>query len=223
MLTDKSFRQMREQMVEKQLVARDITDTRVLAAMGRIPRHHFVPKNAQAYAYQDSALPIAEGQTISQPYIVAFMTEKLALRGHERVLEIGTGCGYQTAVLCAAAGYVYTLERHARLAAAADRVLHALGFDNVDIHVGDGSQGLPDMGPFDRIIVTAAAPAAPGPLCWQLDPNGGRLVIPVGDKSKQRIHVIKRRGDKLKIERSMPVRFVPLMGRYGFKPDDAAV
>ncbi len=223
MLTDKTFQQMREQMVEKQLIARNITDSRVLAAMGHIPRHHFVPHKAQSYAYQDSALPIGEGQTISQPYVVAFMTQKLMLKGHERVLEVGTGCGYQTAVLCATAGYVYTLERHARLAAEADRVLHALGISNVDIHVGDGSQGLPDMGPFDRIIVTAAAPVVPGPLCWQLDPNKGRLVIPVGNKSKQCIHIIKRRGDKLKIKRSTPVRFVPLVGRYGFMQDDVSV
>lgn len=212
----------RHQMVETQLAARGIVDERVLEAMRRIPRHLFVHPNLAGHAYEDTPLPIAGGQTISQPYIVAFMTEALRLRGTERVLEIGTGSGYQTAVLCALAAHVYSLEYLPRLAAAAADALAQLGVTNVEIHVGDGSQGLPDMAPFDAIIVTAAAPAVPGPLRTQLAPDGGRMVVPVGGRDAQDLLRVTRHGDRWRIEKLLPVRFVPLRGRYGFSapPDD---
>lgn len=204
-------------MVDEQLHGRHITDPRVLAVMRRVPRHLFVPEDVQYLAYNDGPLPIGENQTISQPFIVAAMTQMLQLQGCERVLEIGTGCGYQTAVLCELAQHVYSLERFARLAERAAQQLHRLGYTNVDIHVGDGSQGLPDMAPFDAIIVTAAAPSLPGPLCWQLEPAHGRLVIPVGDSKNQQLQRVWRRDDQFKVEQLMPVRFVPLVGRFGFK------
>lgn len=207
---------LRRQMVESQLVARGIADRRVLDAMRRIPRHLFVHPDLARQAYDDAPLPIAGNQTISQPYVVAFMTEALRLRGTERVLEIGTGSGYQTAVLCALTAHVCTLEYLPRLAATASDTLARLGCDNVEIHVGDGSQGLPDMAPFDAIIVTAAAPAVPGPLRSQLAPDGGRLVVPVGRHDAQDLLRVTRQGDRWRIEKLLPVRFVPLRGRYGF-------
>lgn len=217
MLTEEAFSALRERMIEEQLAARHITDSRVLAAMRRVPRHRFVPEEVQDLAYDDGPLPIGENQTISQPFIVAAMTQLLQLKADEEVLEIGTGCGYQTAVLCEMARYVYTLERYPRLAARASQILHQLGYENVDLHVGDGSQGLPDMSPFDAIIVTAAAPSVPGPLCWQLNEDGGRLVIPVGDAKHQQLQRVWRRGDQFKVETVMSVRFVPLVGRFGFR------
>ncbi|PJF20729.1 MAG: protein-L-isoaspartate O-methyltransferase [Phototrophicales bacterium] len=213
------FAALRQKMVDEQLKARDIRDMRVLQAMNHVPRHEFVPPELQHLAYQDKPLPIGENQTISQPYIVALMTQMLQLEGHERVLEIGTGCGYQTAVLCELAAYVYSLERFALLADRASTTLARLGYDNLDIHVGDGSQGLPDMEPFDAIIVTAAAPSIPGPLVSQLSPNQGRLVVPVGDSKGQHIYIVQRIGDKNKVKRTIPVRFVPLIGRFGFRDD----
>lgn len=217
MLTEEAFRALREQMVEEQLAARQITDPRVLEAMRRVPRHQFVPEEVQDHAYEDGPLPIGDDQTISQPFIVAAMTQLLHLQSHERVLEIGTGCGYQTAVLCEIAAYVFTLERHPRLAERASQTLHQLGYKNVDLHIGDGSQGLPDMSPFDAIVVTAAAPSVPGPLCWQLNPDGGRLVLPVGDAKHQELQRVWRRADQFEVDKVMTVRFVPLVGRFGFK------
>lgn len=219
------FRALRHKMVETQLAARGITDERVLDAMRRVPRHLFVHPDLAEQAYDDTPLPIACRQTISQPYIVAFMTQALHLHGTERVLEIGTGSGYQTAVLCALAEKVYSLEYHQRLAQAAAETLAQLGITNVEIHVGDGSQGLPDMAPFDAIIVTAAAPAVPGPLRTQLAPDGGRLVVPVGGRDGQDLLRVTRWDDRWRIEKLLPVRFVPLRGRYGFSvpPDNDGV
>jgi len=207
----------RSRMVVMQLAMRGIEDNRVLAAMRDLPRHLFVPAEMQPYAYTDQPLNIGEGQTISQPYIVALMTQMLNLTGIENVLEIGTGSGYQTAILCHLAKHVYTLEYHPRLAGRAARVLSHLGYNNVDIHVGDGSQGLPDMAPFDAIIVTAAAPALPGPLRAQLSTEGGRLVIPVGSRDNQHLERVTRHGSSWSIEQTERVRFVPLLGRYGFE------
>ncbi len=217
MLTNHFYRSLRHQMVETQLIKRGIHSPRVLEAMRKVPRHRFVPHEMRQYAYTDAPLPIGEKQTISQPYVVALMTEMLNLKGHERVLEIGTGCGYQTAILCELADYVYTLERFPRLADRADINLHRLGYENLDIHIGDGSQGLPDMKPYDAIIVTAAAPSIPGPLAAQLNPNGGRLVVPVGNNQTQHLYLVERNGDDHQIEQGVSVQFVPLIGLYGFK------
>jgi len=208
---------LREKMVETQLKARGIYDPRVLDAMRRIPRHEFVPPQHRHLAYEDQALEIGENQTVSQPYIVALMTQMLRLSGHERVLEVGTGSGYQTAVLCALVEHVYTLEYYPQLADRASRVLSRLKINNVDLHIGDGSQGLADMAPFDAIIVTAAAPALPGPLRSQLNSQGGRMVLPIGDRSEQYLEIITRQGNRWEMEQMMRVRFVPLIGRYGFK------
>ncbi len=205
-------------MLANQLRARGIHDTRVLDAIRSVPRHEFVPENLRADAYSDTPLPIGSDQTISQPFIVAYMTQLLGLTGREYVLEIGTGSGYQTAVLCKLARYVYSLERYRSLAERAAHTLHRLEIKNVDIHVGDGSQGLPDMAPFDAIIVTAAAPSIPGPLQAQLSPRGGRMVIPVGDAERQHLERVIRNGDRWHFERDIAVKFVPLVGRYGFTP-----
>jgi len=217
MLMPDPYLNKRGEMVEKQLIARGIRDERVLNAMRTIPRHQFVSAALAHLAYRDCPLPIGENQTISQPYIVALMTELLQLQGHERVLEVGTGSGYQAAVLCELSAYVYTVERSIILAERAGGLLARLGYNNIDVHVGDGSQGLADMAPFDAIIVTAGAPALPGPLASQLNPNGGRLVIPIGKQSSQYLHCIIREGDNWRTERVLAVRFVPLIGRYGFK------
>jgi protein-L-isoaspartate(D-aspartate) O-methyltransferase len=219
-LTEEQLRELREDMVNQQLRARSIHDTRVLDALRRVRRHEFVPPELQHLAYQDAPLPIGENQTISQPYIVAAMTQLANLQGHERVLEIGTGSGYQTAVLCELADYVYTLERYPLLADRAAEVLARLGYENVDIHIGDGSQGLPDMSPYDVIIVTAAAPSIPGPLVSQLSPEGGRLIIPVGERTQQRLQIVRREGSRCYVQQSTHVRFVPLVGQYGFKVEE---
>lgn len=214
-----SFYSARYDMVAHQLRARGIHDEAVLDAMARVPRHEFVPELYRADAYRDCPLPIEREQTISQPYIVALMTQALHLKGGERVLEVGTGSGYQTAILCEMAPEVFSLERFHRLAAHAAETLDRLGYDNVEIHVGDGSQGLPDMAPFDAIMVTAAAPEAPAPLCLQMNPRGGRMVIPVGDDKAQFLELITRRGNAWEYKRIASVRFVPLVGRFGFNQE----
>lgn len=210
-----SYTLLRSEMVMKQMRTRGISDSRVLDAMRRVPRHEFVAAELHHLAYRDCPLPIGDNQTISQPFIVALMTQMLGLKGNEVVLEVGTGSGYQTAVLCELAGQVYSLECHPRLAGRAATTLAALNYNNVEVHVGDGSQGLPDMSPFDAIIVTAAAPAVPGPLRSQLNPNGGRMVIPVGGEENQYLELITRHGNRWHMERAISVRFVPLVGRYG--------
>ncbi|MCZ7539514.1 MAG: protein-L-isoaspartate(D-aspartate) O-methyltransferase [Anaerolineae bacterium] len=210
---------LRERMVREQLVARDIADPRVLEAMRRVPRHAFVPEPFRARAYEDGPLPIGNDQTISQPYIVALMTQMLELKPADVVLEVGTGSGYQTAVLCELARFVYSLERYPALGERASAALTHLGYHNMEVYIGDGSQGLPDQAPFDAIIVTAAAPAIPGPLRTQLA-NGGRMVIPVGDRFQQMLQRVRRNEEAWRVEALIPVMFVPLYGRHGFAPSD---
>jgi protein-L-isoaspartate(D-aspartate) O-methyltransferase len=217
--SEEQFSLLRQRMVREQLAVRDITDARVLQAMRAVPRHLFVAPEWQSLAYEDGPLPIGHDQTISQPYIVALMTQLLQLNGTETVLEIGTGSGYQSAVLANLARQVFSVERIAALARQAAERLAALGVDNVEIHVGDGSQGLPDQAPFDAILVAAAAPAAPPPLTAQLGP-GGRLVLPVGTREGQALERWKRNGETWHIERVSPVMFVPLVGRYGQSEDN---
>lgn len=202
-------------MVRQQIEQRGIRNPRLLAAMRRIPRHLFVHRDLWERAYEDGPLPIGSGQTISQPYIVAAMTELLELTGSENVLEIGTGSGYQAAVLAELCHTVHTVERHADLAGQAQSVLAALGFRNVFVHVGDGTLGWPPDAPYQAIAVTAAAPHIPRPLIDQLD-EGGRLVIPVGDRSGQTLERWRKRQGRILREKLFPVAFVPLRGRHGW-------
>jgi protein-L-isoaspartate(D-aspartate) O-methyltransferase len=202
-------------MVEEQLRARGIRDQRVLQAMAHVPRHEFVPEEHRAEAYDDHPIGIGEGQTISQPFVVAAMLEFLALRPEDVVLEVGTGSGYQTAVLAELARQVYSIERIALLAERAKAVLQRLQYANVTVVQGDGSQGLPEAAPFDAIVVAAAAPRIPRPLFDQLR-DGGRLVFPVGDGSAQELQLIRRIGDSASTAHLDGVRFVPLIGRDGF-------
>ncbi len=205
----------RKRMVEEQLLRRGIYDDHVLGAMRCVERHLFVPYEQRYLAYADGPLPIGLGQTISQPYIVALMTQLLQLKGTETVLEIGTGSGYQGAVLATLARQVHTIERHAALANYAERLFKDLGIDNIRVHIGDGSLGLPNYAPFDGILVTAAAPHVPKPLFEQLKDNG-RLVIPVGSRYGQYLECWKRQGEGLTKESITPVAFVPLIGQHGW-------
>jgi protein-L-isoaspartate(D-aspartate) O-methyltransferase len=216
MSTEEEFAQLRETMVVEQLVDRNIIDPRVLDAMRRVPRHLFVPEQFREAAYGDRPLPIGFQQTISQPYIVAFMLEALQLSGHEIVLEIGTGSGYQTALLAELSAFVYSVERNRDLSRQAGKLLADLDYDNVEIYSGDGSQGLADMAPYDAIIVGASAPSIPGPLLSQLR-HGGRLVMPVGGRRAQYLERIWYTDDNWNVERLLKVVFVPLVGRYGFQ------
>jgi len=205
-----------ERMVRLQIEARQVRDRRVLDAMRRVPRHLFVPSGGRASAYEDRPVAIGHGQTISQPYIVAFMTELLELQGGERVLEIGTGSGYQTAILCELCAEVYSIERIPQLAERARATLEDLGCRNVQIRLGDGGDGWPERAPFDRILVTAAAPALPPALRDQLGDNG-LLVLPVGDlKGAQELVVARKVGSTVTVRESIGCRFVPLLGRGGF-------
>jgi protein-L-isoaspartate(D-aspartate) O-methyltransferase len=202
-------------MVERQLRGRDIRDERVPAAMERVPREAFLPPDLRKRAYDDAALPIGDGQTMSQPYMVARICEALALRGTERVLDVGTGSGYQAAVLAELAAEVDTIERIAELADDARRNLARAGYDGVRVHVGDGTCGLPQRAPFDAIAVAAAAPAMPARLYEQLEARG-RLVVPVGRRGIQHLEVIVRSPEGPAVVRSVPCRFVPLVGEEGF-------
>jgi protein-L-isoaspartate(D-aspartate) O-methyltransferase len=202
-------------MVRSQLQRRGITDTRVLQAIREVPRHAFVPPEWRHEAYSDAPLPINDEQTISQPYMVAIMTQSLALQGSERVLEVGTGSGYQAAVLSRLVARVYSIEYFPRLAEKAGAVLQRLGYTNVGVITGDGGLGLPAYAPYHGIIVTAAAPHVPQPLLMQLA-EGGRLVIPVGSATNQELLIITRRGADYPQERSVPCRFVPLLGQEGW-------
>lgn len=203
---------MSEGWIDEQLVARGIRDARVLDAMRRVPREAFVPEASQALAYADRALPILGGQTISQPFMVAVMTEALMLQGGERVLEIGTGSGYQAAILAELAVEVITIERRPELADAARTTILSLGYTNVDVIVGDGTLGLLARAPFDRILVTAGAPRVPDALTQQLSARGGRLVIPVGSSEQQWLRVIVRDGDRFDDTTRDACVFVPLVG-----------
>lgn len=209
------YQAARKRMVEGQIAARGITSPKVLEAFLEVPRHLFVPKTQQIYAYQDRPLPIGLNQTISQPYIAAYMTDLVQLTREESVLEIGTGSGYQAAILGNLADQVYTVERHPSLAERAIRQLGKLGYDNVHVHVGDGTYGLPDFAPYQAIMVTAAAPEVPPPLLGQLD-DGGRLVMPVGGRGGQVLLLYRREGKKYHREEIAPVAFVPLIGKHGW-------
>jgi protein-L-isoaspartate(D-aspartate) O-methyltransferase len=197
-------------MVARQLRARDIVDERVLAAMEHVPRELFVPERRRRHAYDDAALPIGCDQTISQPYMVARICQELALHGHERVLDVGTGSGYQAAVLAELAAEVHTIERIPELAESARELLAETGYERIHVHVGDGTLGLPEAAPFAAIAVAAAAPQLPEALYDQLEARG-RLVVPVGGAEEQRLEVVVRSPEGPAVTRSVPCRFVPLV------------
>ena len=204
-----------ERMVAEQIRARGVADPRVLAALRRVPRHRFIPEHLWSQAYADYPLPIGEDQTISQPYIVALMTEILELKETDRVLEVGTGSGYQAAVLAELAATVFSIDRKGGLADQARSILDSLGYRNIRIRVGDGTLGWPQEAPFDGILVTAGAPQVPRPLVEQLA-GGGRLVIPVGDRFTQTLTRVRQTGEGLKFEYYGGCRFVRLIGKYGW-------
>ena len=204
-------------MIDEQLVRRGVTDPRVLAAMRRVPRHRFVEEPLRERAYGDHPLPIGEQQTISQPYIVGLMTSLLELSGAEKVLEVGTGSGYQTAVLAELARRVCSIERIATLATRARALVEALGYTNVWIRVGNGTLGWPDEAPFDRIVVTAGGPSVPPPLFEQLA-AGGRMVLPIGDAQAQTLTVVERVDGEMRTRACGDCMFVPLVGKYAWEP-----
>jgi protein-L-isoaspartate(D-aspartate) O-methyltransferase len=216
MLEKKEYAAQLEEMIEKQLRRRGVHDAAVLAAMAEVPRHEFVSEDVRAHAYDDLPLPIGSGQTISQPYIVAAMTAALHLRPGDRVLEIGTGCGYHAAVLSRLAKEVFTIERRPELASSASATLARLGYSNAHVHCGDGTLGLPELAPFDAILVAAAAPAVPKPLLAQLA-EGGRIILPVGDTQHQELQLIEKRGDAFPMKMLEGCRFVPLLGYHGWQ------
>lgn len=214
----RDFDKERQAMVEEQILRRGIRDPRVIDAMGRIHRHLFVIPEHQAEAYEDRPLPIGEGQTISQPYMVAIMTQSLELTGRERVLEVGTGSGYQTAILAELALKVYTIERIPPLMDRAKKILADLGYANIQFRTGDGTRGWPEEAPFEGIIVTAGAPEIPRTLTAQLA-NGGRLVIPVGPRYSQTLYKVTREGNRFHEEDVTGCVFVPLLGAFGWKEE----
>lgn len=208
----------RRRMVEE-LQRFGIRDERVLSAMGKIPRHLFVPEHIRHLAYEDTPLPIGHGQTISQPYIVALMTEALGLTGQEKVLEIGTGSGYQTAILCELSREVFSIERIPELAEGARERLEELGYGNAHIRVGDGTLGWPEEAPFHRIIVTGGLPEVPKPL-WEQLAEGGRLVAPIGGRYDQYLWVYTKERGRAHKRALCPCTFVPILGEHGFPPDE---
>lgn len=205
----------RRQMVREQIARRGLSEARLLAAFEAVPRHLFVPDDHRHLAYADGPLPIGWGQTISQPYIVALMTSLLELQGDERVLEVGTGSGYQAAILSRLAAEVHTVEWVPELGAGAEKLLKELGLNNIHCHIGDGSLGWPEAAPYDGILVAAAAPGVPQPLLDELR-DGGRLVIPVGGSGYQMMQVWTKRGDQSDFREVTPVAFVPLRGKHGW-------
>ena len=215
-MSEDEFAAVRRRMVDTQIEARGVSDPLVLEAMRRVPRHRFVPQGLWDQAYNDYPLPIGEDQTISQPYIVALMTEALELRSTDRVLEIGTGSGYQAAVLAELAAEVYSIDRLASLAENAKKVLAVLSYKNFHVRVGDGTLGWPEEAPFEAILVTAGAHQVPRPLVEQLA-LGGRLVIPVGDRFSQTLTRIRKTKEGLKYDYMGGCRFVRLIGEYGWK------
>ncbi len=204
------YAELRNRMVVEQIASRGVSDPRVLAAMRKVPRHEFVPEEYRDLAYRDTPLPIGYGQTISQPYIVAYMTEQLHIGKEDTVLEIGTGSGYQAAVLAELASEVYTIEIIPELAERAKKTLRRLGYNNVHVRIGDGYKGWPEHAPFDAIILTAAPPRVPQPLLDQLK-EGGRLIAPVGEDYQELVLIRKENGEILR-ENLIPVRFVPMTG-----------
>lgn len=214
--SEMQFAAAQKAMVEEQIRRRGVTDEMVLQVMETVPRHEFVPLSLRDCAYQDEPLPIGAGQTVSQPYIVAYMTAALELKGTEKVLEIGTGCGYQAAVLAGLATQVYTVEFQPSLADPARERLERLGYGNVQVFTGDGSAGWPEHAPYDGILVAAAAPQVPHPLLEQLA-KGGRLIVPVGNEDEQTLMTVTRRDQEMISKRLGACRFVPLLGRYGWR------
>lgn len=210
-----NYSKARERMVRQQIAARGIRAERVLDAMRSVPRHLFVPLESRHSAYMDGPLSIGQGQTISQPYIVALMTEALELKGHERVLEIGTGSGYQAAILSQLASHVYTVERIPELASRAQDLFRQLGYDNISIHVGDGTLGWLEHALYEAIIITAAAPEIPRPLTDQLA-EGGRLVAPIGGSWSQSLVRVRKQRGHLRRQELTSVAFVPLIGQHGW-------
>lgn len=213
------YTRLRTEMVAEQIARRGLRDPRLLAAFQRVQRHLFLPPPLRSHAYEDRPLPIGQNQTISQPYIVALMTSLLALKGEERVLEIGTGSGYQAAILSEMAQTVHSVERHLELADTARARLVRLGYYNVQVHCADGSSGWPQAAPYQAIVVTAAAAAAPKPLLEQLA-EGGRLVLPVGGSQGQVLQLWTRESGRLDYQDMLPVSFVPLRGEFGWSEDD---
>lgn len=216
MPTEEDYSTLRDDMVREQLIARDVAAPRVLDVMRRVPRHLFVPERHREEAYADRPLPIGHNQTISQPYITAFMLETLQLSGHEIILEIGTGSGYQTALLAELGAQVYSMERRQALARRAGKLLHELDYDNIEVYHGDGSQGLADMSPYDIIVVSAAVPSIPGTLLAQMR-TGARLILPVGSRGRQYLERVWLVDGEYMQERLMRVQFMPLIGKYGFQ------
>ena len=207
---------LRRRMVEEQLIPRGIKNKRVLDAFYKVPRHRFVPEELRGSAYSDYPIPISEGQTISQPYIVALMTECLGLTGQEKVLEIGTGSGYQTAILAELAREVYSIERFPALVKKAEGLLNELGYANIKIRCADGTMGWPEAAPFDRIIITAASPRIPLPLTEQLKENG-KMLLPLGETFSQVLTQVEKKDNKLQSIQICGCVFVPLVGKYGWE------
>jgi protein-L-isoaspartate(D-aspartate) O-methyltransferase len=210
------FKELRDFMVKTQLIPRGIKDERVLNAMKKVPRHLFIDESMQHKAYDDMALPIGEGQTISQPYMVAVMTQLLELKGNEKVLEIGTGSGYQAAILAELAEEVYSVERVTALAIKAEERFHSLGYNNILVKTGDGTLGWPEEAPFDRIIITAGTPKIPEPLIEQLSEKGV-IIAPVGERFSQQLLKVRKSKGKLLEDYHTPCVFVPVIGEYGWK------
>ena len=213
------FKRLRDMMVDTQLIPRGIKDERVLSAMRKVPRHLFVDDYMQHNAYADMALPIGDEQTISQPYMVAIMTELLELKGNEKVLEIGTGSGYQAAILGELSREVFTIERKALLAKKPEETFQALGYINIYAITGDGTLGLPEESPFDRILITAGSPKIPEPLIEQLA-DGGIIIAPVGIRFSQQLLIVRKSKEGVSEQTHVPCVFVPLIGKHGWPEDE---